>query len=274
MKVEKLILYAILILIAGMMLLPFYWMLVLATQSTTNIFKFPPPFWFGGNLLPNFAAMSESVPFLRAFFNSAFLAIASTSAVVFFCSLGGYAFAVYRFPGQKPLFAILLGTMMIPFTAGIIPWFFMMSKFGWVNNYLGLIVPGAANAFGIFWMRQYCQNNMPISLLEAAKIDGLSEWLMFFKIAAPILMPGMSALGIMSFVGNWNNFLTPLLLLRDPALRTLPLLLRYMAGDPVRGTDMGALMLANALAVLPLLIAFLAASRYFIASLTAGAVKE
>jgi ABC-type glycerol-3-phosphate transport system permease component len=274
MRLKKLALYLALSIIAGIMLLPFYWMLVLSTHSTTDIYKFPPPLWFGDNLARNFKVMAASVPFLRSFLNSVVVSAASTSAVVLFCSLGGYAFAVYRFPGRRALFALLLGTMMIPFSAGIIPWFFMMSKFGWIDNFLGLIVPGAANAFGIFWMRQYCQNNVPISLLEAAKIDGLSEWLAFFKIAAPILVPGMSALGIMTFVGNWNNFMTPLLLLRDPARHTLPLMLRYMAGDPIRGTDMGALMLANALAILPLLVAFLLASRYFIASLTAGAVKE
>ncbi len=123
-------------------------------------------------------------------------------------------------------------------------------------------------------MRQFCRNNVSVSLLEAAKIDGLSEWLIFFRIVAPVLVPGMAALGIMTFLGNWNNFLTPFLLLRDPVLQTLPLMLRYMAGDPVRGTDMGALMLANTLAVLPLLIVFLTASQYFISSLTAGAVKE
>ncbi len=271
---KKNLVYLFLVLLALVMLFPFYWMIVLSTRSTTEIFRFPPPLWFGTNIASNFASMNQSVHFLQAFFNSTFVATVSMCVVIFFCSLGGYAFAMYRFPGKEILFAMLLGTMMIPYTAGIIPWFFMMSKFGWVNNYLGLIIPGAANAFGIFWMRQFCRNNVSVSLLEAAKIDGLSEWLIFFRIVAPVLVPGMAALGIMTFLGNWNNFLTPFLLLRDPVLQTLPLMLRYMAGDPVRGTDMGALMLANTLAVLPLLIVFLTASQYFISSLTAGAVKE
>jgi ABC-type glycerol-3-phosphate transport system permease component len=272
--IKKLGLYTVLLVVVVMMLIPFYWMVVMSSHSTTEIYHFPPPFWFGDYAGHNFTAMNESVQFLQAFFNSTLVSVLSTAAVILFCSMGGYAFAMYKFPGREWLFALLLGTMMIPFSAGIIPWFFMMSKFGWINNFLGLVIPGAANAFGIFWMRQYCQNNVPASLLEAAKIDGLSEWRIFFKIAAPILVPGMAALGVMTFVGSWNNFMQPLLLLRDPALQTLPLMLKYMVGDPVRGSDMGALMMANTLAVLPLLLAFLTASRYFISSLTAGAVKE
>ena len=119
-----------------------------------------------------------------------------TLLVLLFCSMGGYAFAIYMFPGRDLLFGVLIVTMMIPWTAGIIPWFFMMSRFGWINNFPALIIPNSANAFGIFWMRQYCRNNVPHSLIDAAKIDGLSEWLSFFKIIAPILVPGFAALGV------------------------------------------------------------------------------
>jgi len=272
--IGKMVLYLVLLALAACMLLPFYWMLVLSTQPGAALYQFPPPLWFGEGLADNWNTIVQSVPILSAFINSVVVSASSTIVTVLFSSMGGFAFAMYRFPGQKALFGILLATMMVPFTAGIIPWFFMMSSFGWVNNFLGLIVPSAASAFGIFWMRQYASNNLPISLLEAAKIDGMSEWRSFFKIAVPLLRPGMNALAIMSFVSNWNNFLTPLLLLRDKAVQTLPLLLRYMSGDPIRGTDMGSLMLANTLAVLPLLIVFLCASQYFMSSLTSGAVKE
>jgi ABC-type glycerol-3-phosphate transport system permease component len=270
----KTLLYAVLVGLALFMLLPFYWMLVLSTQPGTALYQFPPPLWVGGSLAANWVTMNQAVPILTAFINSVVVAASSTFVTVLFSAMGGFAFAMYRFPGRTALFSILLATMMVPFTAGIIPWFFMMSSFGWINNFLGLIVPSAASAFGIFWMRQYAANNLPISLLEAAKIDGMSEWRSFFKIGVPLLRPGMSALAIMGFVGNWNNFLTPLLLLRDASVQTLPLMLRYMSGDPVRGTDMGSLMLANTLAVLPLFIVFLCASQYFMSSLTAGAVKE
>jgi ABC-type glycerol-3-phosphate transport system permease component len=272
--IKKVLMYAVLILVALIMVLPFYEMFVLSTHSTQNIFSFPPKFWFGTNLIANFKSMVASVNVPRAFINSCIVSISFTGLVLLFCSMAGYAFAVYEFPGKNVLFTILLVTMMVPWTAGIIPWFFMMSKFGWINNYLALIIPGCANAFGIFWMRQYCQNNVPKTLIEAAKIDGCSEWIIFFRIITPILLPAFSALGIMQFVNTWNDFMQPLLILRDPAVQTLPLMLKYMLGDPTRGTDMGAMMLASACAVLPLLVVFFSASKFFMSGLTAGALKE
>jgi ABC-type glycerol-3-phosphate transport system permease component len=272
--VAKFSLYLALIAVAVVMVLPFYWMFVLSTRYTPEIYSFPPPFTFGTALADNFQFMNSSVDALRHFFNSVFVTVSNTALVLLFCSMGGYAFAIYRFPGRNALFSILLGTMMVPQLAGIVPWFFLISKFGWLNNYLALIIPGAANAFGIYWMRQYCQNNVPSSLMEAAKIDGCSEWLIFFRVIAPVLLPAFAALGIMQFVNVWNDFMIPMLVLRENDLFTLPLMLSYMRGDPSRGANIGALMLASALSVLPLLVAFLSASKFFMSGLTAGAIKE
>ena len=269
---KKIVLYAILIVIALVMLAPFYMMIVMSTLETNEISSFPPHIWFGNNLVENFKSMMEQIDLGKAFLNSCIVTFSQTALSLLFCSMGGYAFAAYDFPGKKQLFAVLLGTMMIPFTAGIIPWFIMMSKLGWINTYWGLIIPYSANAFGIFWMRQYCQNNVPISLREAAKIDGCSEWLIFFKVVAPNLAPAYAALGIMQFVNSWNDFLVPLMVLRDNELMTLPLALKSMISD--RANDYGAIMLASTCAVLPLLITFLCASKFFISGLTSGAVKE
>ena len=269
---KKVILYIILGLIALTMLLPFYMMFVMSTLSTDQIYSFPPLMWFGNNLITNFQNMVKAVSLPRAFLNSCIVTGSYTILVLLFCSLGGYAFSVYDFPGKNKLFAILLATMMVPSTAGIIPWFIMMSKFGWVNSFKALIIPGCANAFGIFWMRQYCQNNVPRSLMEAARIDGCSEWLIFFRVIAPILKPAYASLGIMQFVNMWNEFMQSMIILRKEKLYTLPLLLRSMVSD--RGNDYGAIMLANTCAVLPLLICFLCASKFFMDGLTAGAVKE
>ncbi len=271
---SKIFLYLCLFIVAAFMLLPFYWMIVLSTHTTHEIIQYPPPLWFGGNLSANLHSMMEAVPVVRSFGNSVIVSGSFTLLVLLFCSMGGYAFAMYAFPGRDILFGVLIVTMMIPWTAGIIPWFFMMSRFGWINNFLALIIPNSANAFGIFWMRQYCRNNVPHSLIDAAKIDGLSEWLIFFKIIAPILVPGFAALGIMMFVNSWNDFMQPMLILRDSKMHTLPIMLKYMLGDPQRGTDMGSLITASTLAILPILVAFLAASRFFMSGLTAGAVKE
>ncbi len=272
--VARITLYIILALFSLVTLAPFYWMFVLSTHSTPEIYSFPPPFLFGQSLLENFAAMQAAVNIVKSFCNSVTVSALNTALVLLFCSMGGYAFAVYRFPGRSALFAILLGTMMIPGIAGIIPWFFLISKLNWINNIAALVIPGAANAFGIFWMRQYCVNNVPVSLMEAAKIDGCPEWLIFFRVIAPVLLPAYSALGIMQFVNVWNDYMIPMLVLRDTNMQTLPLMLSYMKGDPTRGTNLGALMLASTLAVLPLLAAFLSATKFFMNGLTAGAIKE
>ena len=269
---KKVALYVILLMIAFIMLLPFYMMFVMSTLKTNEIYSFPPILTFGSNLAENFKNMTASVNLPRAFLNSCIVTLSYAILVLFFCSIGGYAFSVYDFPGKNVLFAILLGTMMIPATAGMIPWFIMMSKFGWINDYKALIIPGCANAFGIFWMRQYCQNNVPKALMEAARIDGCSEWTIFFHVIAPILKPAYASLGIMNFVNQWNEFTQALLILRKEKYFTLPLLLRSMVSD--RGNDYGAIMLASTCAVLPLLIAFLSASKFFMDGLTAGAVKE
>lgn len=269
---KKIALYFVLILVALIMLIPFYMMFVMSTLSTNEIYSFPPIIRFGSNLLTNYRNMVAAVNMPKAFLNSCIVTFSHTILVLLFCSLAGYAFSVYNFPGRDMLFAILLGTMMVPATAGIIPWYIMMSKFGWINNFAALIIPGCANAFGIFWMRQYCQNNVPRSLMEVARIDGCSEWLIFFRVIAPILKPAYASLGIMQFVNVWNEFMQALLILRKEEYYTLPLLLKGMVSD--RGTDYGAMMLASTCAVLPLLICFLCASKFFMDGLTAGAVKE
>lgn len=269
---KKIAMYAVLLIIAVIMLFPFYMMFVMSTHTTSEIFSFPPYMTFGSSLAANFTSMNEAVDILRAFGNSIIITVSYVALVLFFCSIGGYAFAVYNFPGKNVLFAILLGTIMIPATAGIIPWYIMMSKFGWINTFRALIIPNCANAFGIYWMRQYCKNNVPVSLVEAARIDGCSEWTIFFHVVAPILLPAYASLGIMNFVNVWNDFMQPMMILKDPKLQTLPLMLRSMVSD--RGTDYGAMMLASTCAVLPLLIVFLCASKYFMSGLTAGAVKE
>jgi ABC-type glycerol-3-phosphate transport system permease component len=269
---KKVSLYIVLILIALIMILPFYMMFIMSTLSTSQIYSFPPRMYFGSNMVSNLASMNKMINIIRGFMNSLFVSISHVTLVLLFCSMGGYAFAVHRFPFKRQLFSILLVTMMIPWTAGVVPWFVMMAKFGWINSYKALIIPGAANAFGIFWMRQYCLRNVPVSILDAARIDGCSEWTVFFRVVTPIILPAYASLGIMQFVGVWNDFIQPLMILRRKALHTLPVMLSAMVQDRIR--DVGAQMLANTCVVLPILIAFLIASKYFLSGLTAGAIKE
>jgi multiple sugar transport system permease protein len=253
---------------------PFYWMLVLGTRSTTEIYHWPPLFTFGSNILSNYQAMMSTIPFWRNLFNSVFIAATHTALSLLFCSMGGYAFAMYRFPGRDKLFGLMLATMMIPWMAGIVPWFILLSKWlHWINRYEALIIPGAASAFGIFWMRQYVQETIPSELLDAARIDGCPEFTIFFRVVVPLLAPAYGALGIMTFMGSWNGFLGPLLVMQEKTMYTLPVALALLRQDPQRGYDAGALMLGTGMAVLPILIVFLMAARHFMAGLTAGALK-
>ncbi len=265
---------AVLLIGAFLSAFPFYWMFMLSTQSTQQIFSWPPQFTPGDSLLTNYQNIFAIIPFWRNFANSAFVGVTHTLLALLFCSMGGYAFAMYRFPGRNWLFALLLATMMIPWMAGIVPWFILISKWlQWINRYEALIIPGAASAFGIFWMRQYIQESIPTELLDAARIDGCHEFTIFFRIVAPLLTPAYAALGIMIFIGSWNAFLGPLLVMQEKTMYTLPVALSLLRQDPRRGFDAGVLMLGTALATLPMLIVFLMATRRFMAGLTIGAVK-
>ena len=265
--------YALLIGGAIFSFLPFYWMLILATHNGRRILRYPPPLLPGSHLLSNYQNMLEVIPFWTNFLNSVIVAASITALTMLFCSMGGYAFAMYKFPGRDKLFALMLSTMMVPWIVQVIPWFIIITRFGWLNHLRALIIPGAVSAFGIFWMRQYVAANIPHELLDAARIDGCHEFTIFFRVIAPLLTPAYGALGIMTFMTAWNNFFFPMLVLKKPAVATLPIALQLLRGDPYRGSDYGVLMFGTALAMLPILIVFWAASRRFISGLTAGAIK-
>jgi ABC-type glycerol-3-phosphate transport system permease component len=269
----KILLYTLLIGGALLSVFPFYWMLILASHTMKTIIQYPPPFLPGSNLMVNYTNMLKVIPFWRNFLNSMIVSLSTTALTLLFCSMGGYAFAKYRFPGKQLLFGIMLGTMMVPSLVMLIPWFIVISRLDWVNDLRALIVPGAVSAFGIFWMRQYITANINSELLDAARVDGCSEVMIFFRVVAPLLKPAYGALGIMAFMGSWNAFFYPLLVLKKAESATLPLALQILRGDPYRGGDYGVLMFGTALAMLPILVAFWMASRQFISGLTAGAIK-
>lgn len=259
-------------LLAVLFLLPLYWMAVLATHTRSEVYQFPPPFFPGGSLVENFSRLTAAVNALQALWNSFFVATASTILVLFFSSLAGYGFARYQqAPGHRWLFNIMLATIMIPTAAGIIPWFVEMKIFHWLNTYWPLIIPSAASAFGIFWMRQYIEEAIPFELYEAARLDGCSGWRVYWQIVVPLIGPGLAALAALTFLTSWNNFFIPLLVLNDQNLFTLPLALTSL--DEVYATDVPAVMLGTAIGVLPILLMFVFTTRQFIAGLSNGAVK-
>ncbi|UBV42333.1 carbohydrate ABC transporter permease [Deinococcus taeanensis] len=258
---------------------PFYLMFVWASHPSAEVFTFPPHLWFGGAFADNAQALMRITDgqAARQFWNSLYIAAASTVTTLFFCSLAGYAFAMYDFRGKRPLFAFILGTMLIPPLVMDIPSFLVMNNvLHWVGQPRALWVPGMANAFGIFLMRQYITSALPRELIEAARMDGATEFGTFRMVVLPLIRPILATLGVVTFVGAWNNFKGALIMkLSEPDTMTLPLSLRRMAGGATNvNVDWGAIMMLVVITVIPLLIVFLFASRQVISGLTSGAVKD
>jgi multiple sugar transport system permease protein len=263
--------YLLVALGAVVMLLPFYFMFVFASHSRTEIFNLPPPLFFGSDFLLNLDILTSKIPFWRSLGWSLYVALASTGLTLLFCSMGGYAFAMFDFRFKQPLFLLVMGTMLLPSFLGMIPTFMIMDAFGWIDQPRALYIPGAASAFGIFMMRQFVSSSIPRDLIEAARMDGCGEMGIYWRIVLPLLKPAMGTLGLITFIASWNNFIGPLIVMRSPEMYTLPLALRSMQ-SPVN-TEWGAVMAGSAIATLPLLILFAISSRRLIDGLTAGAVK-
>ena len=219
----------------------------------------------------NYRNLWKTVPYNRYFVNSIFIATASTLLTLFFCSLGGYAFAKYQFRGQKILFGILLASMMVPFQVLLVPLFGLMYDIGWLNSYKAIIIPFSVGAFGVFLMRQFIVT-IPSELLDAARIDGCSEFGIYYRVVLPIIKPALGALTIYSFLGSWNGYLWPLIILRDEAKYTLPIGLANLVG--IYRQDYGMLMAGTLLSLMPIVILFLAMQREFVQGITLGGVKE
>ena len=252
-------------------LAPFYFMFVFATHSRTEIFNLPPPLWFGDDFLANLKILTERLPFWRNVGWSVYVALASTALTLLFCSMAGYAFALMDFRFKNALFGLVMATMLLPSFMSMIPTFMIMDALGWIDQHRALYIPGAASAFGIFLMRQFALTAVPKDLVEAARMDGCGEFAIYWRIVLPLLKPALGTLGLITFIGSWNNFIGPLIIMRSAENYTLPLALRSLQ-SPVN-TEWGALMTGSAIATIPLLILFALSSRQLIAGLTAGAVK-
>ncbi|MBI4491349.1 MAG: carbohydrate ABC transporter permease [Chloroflexi bacterium] len=263
--------YLVLGLAALATLFPFYWEFVLGSHLTNDIYRTPPPFWWGESLGENYRTMQTYIPyFWRSLVNSFILAAPTTAMTLFFSALGGYAFAKLRFPGKERLFWLLLATMMIPGQLGLIPWYIQMTWMGWTNTFWPFIVPAAGNAFGVFWLRQYIASAVPDDLLEAARIDGSSEFGSFLRIVLPLSAPALGALGINSFIYAWNSFLGPLIIMQTTDMYTYTVALANLQG--VHGTDVGALLVGSSIATIPMLLVTVFGARKLIDGLTAGAL--
>jgi len=257
---------------ALLLVAPFYFTFVFATRPRTEIYSSPPPLWFGLSARSNLELLLQRLPYLRNLGMSLYVAAMTTVLNLLACSLAGYAFAVYEFRGKKLLFALVLGSMMLPSFLNMIPSFMVLDFLGWLDQPRGLYVPAAASALGIFMMRQYIVSAIPRDLIDAARMDGCGEFRVFRSIVLPLLGPALGTLGLITFITSWNNFVAPLVVMHSVDNYTVPLALRSM--QVPNNTEWGALMMGSAIAMLPLLIAYFFSAQRLVAGLTSGAVKS
>ena len=265
------LMYGLLIGASAFMILPFIWMISTSLKPADEIFAIPPIIISPNSRLKAYAYLQEQYNILGIVKNTFVIAFSATILRLFFCALGGYGFAKFKFPGQGALFAFLLGTMVIPGAVTLVPVYIIMRDLKWIDTFWPLIIPGAANAFGIFFMRQYIMS-VSNELMDAARIDGASEFTIFWRIILPIIAPGLTSLGLIFFMGSWNDFIGPLIYLKSPEHFTLPLIIRSLIG-PVGRTVYDVQMAASVISLIPLLIIFLIFQRRFVEGITAGAIK-
>jgi ABC-type glycerol-3-phosphate transport system permease component len=277
--------YALLSGIALAILAPLVWTIVSSFRPAGDIFSRELPTSLGDFTLENYRGLYEPVvraagveqrlfppiPYRAYFLNSIFVSTAFTLLALFFGSLGGFGFSKYEFRGKKGLFLLLMGSMMIPFHVGLIPLYSLMARIGWINSFQALIIPGSANAFSIFLVRQYVAT-VPDSLIDSARIDGCSEFGIYWRVVLPLLKPAIGALTILLFVWRWNDFLWPSMVLLDETHFTLPVGLRSLIST--YSEEYGVLLAGTTLAVVPVILLFLWMQREFVAGITLGAVKE
>jgi cellobiose transport system permease protein len=261
-------------LILGVLLsaFPFYWAVIMSTHSSSEIFSYPPKLLPGSHFLENVRHLFDAIDFFGSMGNSLLVAVTVTFLVLFFDSLAAFVFAKFDFPGRKVLFALMMAIFMVPAQLQAIPQFVIMAKIGWIGSMTALIVPAAANAFGIFWMRQYMKSAIHDELLDASKLDGAGFLRQYWHVALPVVRPGLAFLGIFTFMGQWNDYAWPLIALTNPDNVTLQVALSQLNGTHGT-TDYGMVMTGALLALVPLLIVFAIGAKQIIADLGKGAIR-
>jgi multiple sugar transport system permease protein len=259
-----------LVLAAAFALFPLLWMVAVSLMQPGEANTYPPPLLPRQATWDNYRQLFAQTGMGTYLFNSTAIAIGSTVLSVLFNTLAGYAFAKLNFAGRERIFRGLLAALVIPGQVAMLPLFLMLKQMGLVNTWAGVIVPGMAGVFGIFLVRQYARG-LPDELLEAARIDGAGEWRIFFTIVLPLLRPIVVTLAMFAFLGSWNDFMWPLIVLTDGSLHTLPVALASLSREHVQD---GELMMAGAVVTIaPVLLLFLALQRHYLQGLTMGGIK-
>ncbi len=270
----SLLLHMMVLGLAAAALAPFAWLICAAFKSQADLFAYPFLPWHDLRrlTLENFRVLFTREPFAAWLINSIFLASTTTVLVVTLSSLGGFALAKYRFRGRGVLIWVMLGTMLLPGVVLLPGSYLLMYTIGWVNSYLALVVPSAVSVFGMFLFMQ-AMRAVPDELLQAGRIDGCSELRLWWEVALPIVRPMVGAFTLLTFLGSWNSYLWPQIILQNEAKYTLPIGLANMVAVPEYSSDYGVLMAGTLLSVLPVMVLFFALQRDFIAGLSSGAMK-
>jgi multiple sugar transport system permease protein len=253
------------------MSLPFLWMLVSSVKPEAEVRHIPPTWLPETFTLENYQTLFDRLSFPTYFFNSTLVAIFVTLGNVVFCSMLGYALAKLEFRGKRVIFALVLGTLMVPAIAILVPLFVLVSNLGLTNTYAGLILPYLAAPIGVFLMRQYFLG-LPDELIQAARVDGASEFRIFWNVMLPLCGPALATLAILTFLGSWNNFIWPLVVAQTEDRYTLPVALAlYSVGQ--NATQYGVLLAGAVVVVLPVIAIFLALQRYFVQGIAMTGIK-
>jgi multiple sugar transport system permease protein len=260
-------------LVGGLVLMvgPFLWMLLGSIKPETDFLRNPPTFLPSAPTTGNYDRLFDQLDFPRFFFNSAVIALAVTVGTLVFCPMLGYALAKLRWRGKRVVMAVVLATLMVPAGITLIPNFILMSNLGLVNSYPGLILPFLAGPFGVFLMRQFMLG-IPNELLEAARMDGANEFRVFWSVVMPLATPILATLGILTFLGSWNNFLYPLVMAQEPEMYTLPVALATFATGQYQA-DHGMLMAGSVILVVPVLIVFVLFQRWITEGIATTGLK-
>lgn len=270
--IRSVLLHALMIPLAILFLLPIFWMLISATLPNNEILAAPPTLLPGMHLAENWRDLNDDLNFLRAVANSVGISIIFTTFATLVAAMSGYAFAKFSFAGRGVLFTIVIAALTIPFEVRAIPQYLLVAReLRLANTWWAIILPWLAYPLGVFFMRQNMLS-VPSDLLEAARIDGAGEARIFFRIVLPIMRPALAAVAIVLFLFQWNDYFWPLLILSQKDAYTIPVALGTLVG--LTRVSWGGIMVGTAIATLPFLILFLWLQRYFIAGITAGAVKD
>lgn len=267
---KKIILYIVLIITALVTIMPFIWMISASFMIDGEASVYPPSFFPSNFFWGQYKLLFTRLNVTSNFFNSLFLSVTITLISIFLNSMAGYAFAKFRFKNRDKIFNLLLSSMIIPAQVTMLPLFLMLKNFGLLNTYMAIIIPGLANIFGIFLIRQYVVS-IPDSLIEAARIDGATEFQIYYKIILPLAKPILVTLGLFTFLGVWNDFLWPLIALTDNSMYTLPVALANLMGEHTKDPE---LMMAGAvITIIPVIVVFLVLQKYYIKGIMMGSVK-